>query len=40
MTENVFMSDPNRMIDILTALKRIGVTLSLDDFGTEKTPNE
>lgn len=34
VTENVFMADPNRMIDVLTALKHIGVTLSLDDFGT------
>ena len=34
VTENVFMADPDRMIDVLTALKHLGVTLSLDDFGT------
>lgn len=34
VTENVIMADPARVIDVLTALKGIGVSLSLDDFGT------
>ena len=34
VTENVIMADPARVIDVLTALKGIGVCLSLDDFGT------
>jgi diguanylate cyclase (GGDEF)-like protein len=34
VTENVVLADPERVIGVLTALKRIGVSLSLDDFGT------
>jgi len=34
VTENVILADPDRVIEVLTALKRIGVSLSLDDFGT------
>ncbi len=34
VTENVILSDPERVIDVLEALKRVGVRLSLDDFGT------
>jgi diguanylate cyclase (GGDEF)-like protein len=34
VTENVVLADPERIIEILTALKRLGVRLSLDDFGT------
>lgn len=34
VTENVVLADPERVIDILAALKQIGVSLSLDDFGT------
>ena len=34
MTESVFLSDDERMDAMFAALKRIGVRLSLDDFGT------
>jgi len=34
VTENVISANPERIIDTLIALKRIGVSLSLDDFGT------
>jgi diguanylate cyclase (GGDEF)-like protein len=34
VTENVILADPTRVIEILTALKELGVILSLDDFGT------
>ncbi len=34
VTENVVMTDPERMIEVLLALREIGVGLSLDDFGT------
>ena len=34
VTESMLMADPEQTIDILHALKRIGVRLSLDDFGT------
>jgi diguanylate cyclase (GGDEF)-like protein len=34
VTENVILSDPARVIEILESLKEIGVRLSLDDFGT------
>ena len=34
VTENVILSDPARMIEVLQALKAVGVRLSLDDFGT------
>jgi diguanylate cyclase (GGDEF)-like protein len=34
VTENVILADPARVIEILTALKQLGVRLSLDDFGT------
>jgi len=34
VTENVIVADPVRVIAVLESLKRIGVSLSLDDFGT------
>jgi diguanylate cyclase (GGDEF)-like protein len=34
VTENIILADPLRVIDVLGELKRIGVKLSLDDFGT------
>ena len=34
LTESMMMSDPELAIDILTRLRRGGVTLSIDDFGT------
>ena len=34
VTENVILADPARVIEVLTALKAVGVGLSLDDFGT------
>jgi EAL domain-containing protein (putative c-di-GMP-specific phosphodiesterase class I) len=34
VTENVILADPTRVIEILTALKQLGVRLPLDDFGT------
>jgi len=34
VTENIVMTDPERMIEVLSALREIGVGLSLDDFGT------
>jgi diguanylate cyclase (GGDEF)-like protein len=34
VTENIVMTDPERMIEVLGALRDIGVGLSLDDFGT------
>ncbi|MCL4759316.1 MAG: EAL domain-containing protein [Rhodocyclaceae bacterium] len=34
ITESVAMSDPERAIDTLQALRRIGVRLAIDDFGT------
>ena len=34
ITENVVMADPGRAIDVLGRLHRLGVGLSLDDFGT------
>jgi diguanylate cyclase (GGDEF)-like protein len=34
VTENIVMTDPERMIEVLGALREIGVGLSLDDFGT------
>jgi diguanylate cyclase (GGDEF)-like protein len=34
VTENVILSDPARVIEILESLKEVGVRLSLDDFGT------
>jgi diguanylate cyclase (GGDEF)-like protein len=34
VTENVILADPVRVIEVLEALKRVGVSLSLDDFGT------
>jgi diguanylate cyclase (GGDEF)-like protein len=37
VTENVILADPTRVIEVLTALKAIGVSLSLDDFGTGST---
>ena len=33
ITENVVMSDPARAMDILTGLHRMGLTLTIDDFG-------
>jgi diguanylate cyclase (GGDEF)-like protein len=37
VTENVILADPVRVIDVLQALKQLGVNLSLDDFGTGST---
>lgn len=34
LTESVFMSDPDRSIEILNSLRELGVHLSVDDFGT------
>ena len=34
VTETVILADPERIIGVLAALKQVGVTLSLDDFGT------
>ena len=34
VTETVFLHDSPRALDVLTALKDLGVTLALDDFGT------
>jgi EAL domain-containing protein (putative c-di-GMP-specific phosphodiesterase class I) len=34
VTENVVLADAVRAVEILTALKAVGVRLSLDDFGT------
>ena len=34
ITENVFIHDEERIIDILTELKSYGFTIALDDFGT------
>jgi len=35
ITESVAMKNIENIIDILTALKKLGVTISIDDFGTE-----
>jgi diguanylate cyclase (GGDEF)-like protein len=34
VTENVVLADAVRAVEVLTALKEVGVSLSLDDFGT------
>ncbi len=34
VTENIILSDPVRVLEVLGSLKEIGVGLSLDDFGT------
>jgi diguanylate cyclase len=34
VTENIILADPVRVIEVLAELKRVGVSLSLDDFGT------
>ena len=34
ITESMVMHNPERMIDVLTRIKEIGVRLALDDFGT------
>jgi diguanylate cyclase (GGDEF)-like protein len=34
ITENVVMADPTRALEVLDALRELGVGLSLDDFGT------
>jgi diguanylate cyclase (GGDEF)-like protein len=34
ITESMLMSDPDRSLDTLTALSRLGVGLSVDDYGT------
>ncbi|WP_051302172.1 EAL domain-containing protein [Sedimenticola selenatireducens] len=34
ITESTMMEDPDRMIEALSALKKLGVRLALDDFGT------
>lgn len=35
ITESIAASEANQTIDILTKLKKIGVSISIDDFGTE-----
>lgn len=35
ITENVAMQDPASVIDLINNLKSMGITVSLDDFGTE-----
>jgi EAL domain-containing protein (putative c-di-GMP-specific phosphodiesterase class I) len=35
LTESEIMKDPESAIETLTALRRLGVTLAVDDFGTE-----
>ena len=37
ITENLVMSDPRRTMEVLGALRELGVGLSLDDFGTGQT---
>jgi EAL domain-containing protein (putative c-di-GMP-specific phosphodiesterase class I) len=37
ITENLVMSDPRRTMEVLGALRALGVGLSLDDFGTGQT---
>ncbi len=34
VTESLFLSDGDKVLDILTALRKLGVTISMDDFGT------
>jgi diguanylate cyclase (GGDEF)-like protein/PAS domain S-box-containing protein len=34
ITESVIMDDPQRALEVLTALNKIGVAISIDDFGT------
>jgi len=34
VTENIVLADPVRVIEVLGELKRLGISLSLDDFGT------
>jgi diguanylate cyclase len=34
ITENIVMADPERVLEVLDALRALGVGLSLDDFGT------
>jgi EAL domain-containing protein (putative c-di-GMP-specific phosphodiesterase class I) len=34
VTENIIMADPVRVIEVLQNLKKLGIRLSLDDFGT------
>jgi len=34
ITESAVMSQPEKMLDVLNAIKRLGVKLALDDFGT------
>jgi diguanylate cyclase len=33
VSENIVMSDPMRIVDVLTRLREVGVAVSLDDFG-------
>lgn len=37
ITENLVMADPRRTMEVLGALRALGVGLSLDDFGTGQT---
>jgi EAL domain-containing protein (putative c-di-GMP-specific phosphodiesterase class I) len=37
ITENLLMADPRRTMEVLGALRALGVGLSLDDFGTGQT---
>jgi diguanylate cyclase (GGDEF)-like protein/PAS domain S-box-containing protein len=34
LTETAFMGDPDRALDVLTRLNRMGVRIAIDDFGT------
>ncbi len=34
VTESLFLSDGDKVLDILTALRQLGITISMDDFGT------
>ena len=34
ITESMIMHNPNRLIDVLTNIKKMGVRLAIDDFGT------
>jgi EAL domain-containing protein (putative c-di-GMP-specific phosphodiesterase class I) len=34
ITETIISADPDRVIEVMAALRALGVTLSLDDFGT------
>ncbi len=35
ITESVFTRDPDQITEVLDSLKSLGLTISVDDFGTE-----